>query len=346
MLAPGDIAAIASCCSFVFSALIISALIFLACKCKQAEHVQESQSRDPSKIHESDKLKCNWYWALATSVTSIIMCLLYGGALVGSLVSYYGKDDIKVVEALRSHSRSAISIVSRFFLMFIIILFLVYPLVTLRNPCQGKKLVYIVLAAAVGILSCIGVAVDDWYYLMNMIAYILAIVVIWIIRRYFYDDIIHNNGQKESQPIVTSSQETGIDAEVQQVLLLNWQWFGMGLCCFLQACLSAYHLYRWKEHYHPHDVIYYVSLAAKAILFCILIVLINVCIWLSFKFAQSWYRGCVCCSCCHEILQAVRRNAILSRGENDNGAVPINTPSYSSMGGGALTEDTGTKSNL
>ena len=366
MAAPEDIVLITSCCSFLLSALIIDLLLMVAYRCKKGHHVVELQN--PSLLYLSDEVKCNLYWAAATSTISIVLCLLCGFYLIYCLILYYDKHDdssieTKIVEALTGHSPTAINIVSRFFQMIVIFLFLLHPMRKLRKR-YGKwnRLIYMVLGAIVcAFLSFISVFLDTWYYLVNMISYLFALVVIVNITRLFYNDILirnannnnnnsnnnnnndnHNNGGnyglRESQAMLSKPTVRAIDNLSKQVVLLIWQCCGMALDFILQTVLFGYHLVRQIHNHHEHDAIYYISLATQILSLCILIILVNVCIWLSFEFAQTGYEKCVCYSCCHNGIQKTFADTKM-RGDNLKFSDPIHDidESYNSIGGDAQT---------
>lgn len=344
MTATSDAVLIASFCGFFSSAAIIIFIVAAACVGRQRQHGGDEESHDIAHMHVRDRDNSNWNWALATSIISLIMCFLYGGNMVYCFD--HCETDTQSIRALTGHSLTKINICSRIFQAGVIFLFLSHPLRNLPKSLRVRVVTWFA-AALCAVLSGIGVIMKGrtWYYSVSMIAYLLALVMIGLITRLFYNalmskitktDDINNGGGTESQPMITEKEENEINYLSRQVVLLMWQSFGMGLDFGLQVALLVYHLTRHLGKHDKSNFGYYMSLAAQTVSLCFLIVLVNVCIWLSFEFAKNCYENCVCCccACCHNWVRKKFKNKKMGGGTNigtipltSRDHVPINSPS-------------------
>lgn len=333
---PWDIAVLISSAVYLLSAeILIVTMLRLMC-CEVRKHYKNN-------IHTTEHTKCNVKWAFWTSLFTIMMCLSYGIYFMYAFLKYHGTNNTHY-KSLTGHLPMVPEVISASFRSVAMFLFLSHGLWKLSKKYtqqhQSRRESCIVhflsvLAIVSSILSLSGTFLDKnhWYYYTNSVAYILATVIIFatgILFQRRLNTFTNNNNNRnrnneeasrtrqnienpnqvsrssaKSKPALDEREERKINDLSKQVTLSLIQSVVMTVDFLIQGGMYIYYS-------GSQNVNHWIALPAQTISFCIVIVLVNLCIWLSLEFTSHWYTKYFIH--CHNCLKKNMRNTVMTFG--------------------------------
>ena len=249
-------------------------------------------------------------WAMCTSICSIVMCVTYAVLICNEKGSEYN--------SLTGGFPFIPHLITVIFRALAVFFFLSHSLYKLREKNSRLNVFLWILVIMSSIFSFLGViwgkCCNNKYpylpYFTQGFSFISAILVIFIVgillklRLNKLDPQLSINDSIATTPsceslkfdiIPTKQQEDAIDDVSKQVLLSFYQSLFLIIYFIFEVSMNVY--YGLRNENMP----YYIFQTIQDILFCIVVIGVNLFIWFSIQYTHKWYLNCckIFCFCCN-----------------------------------------------
>lgn len=325
---PDDVAMIVLFVSYFTTAVILIAIMTrLTWEARKYFNKASNDEIHLTNQHMVDTNRRNTNLAFAISIVSTAMCVSYGLYTVIDYTKHKNKSYYNSLSSIADYAfgPNVISVTLR---TIAILLFLSQSLYKLDNEYKEKgktavgfyrRLFLTVLIAICGALSFLGVILDHihsieekhgvyYYYLTNTTAFAVATLVIGIIGCLFYGRLATYNSEGIIEKVMSVNRQSfdaktptervldELDHLIKPTLLSGYQAVFM-TCDFIFEVIIYIWYYKMRNNHH------YFAHPLQTISFCILVIIVNFCVWVSMDYADSWYLKKVFCGLCHDWLK-------------------------------------------